>query len=200
MKNISLHPTYGVLLIILLISCSTSKTYTPTQTSTTPRTGFLENEQINVVFFDSRKDKAQSEEIQQSIVDHLQKTYPSAVVQQLNNSDYFSSPSSNDITLKINIAGYNAGFGIETTSGVGSINGQPFVFNGVSDGKWNGLTGIGIMLYDYRDEQKKFTTKISDVVTRPNTGGFATARKALQESYQNVMENLSSFIDQNLME
>lgn len=195
-----MKPKLYTLLLFLLAGCATNKTYAPTQTSTTPRTGFLENEQINVVFFDSRTNKNRSKEIQQSIFDHIDRTYPEAVVQRLNNSDYYSSPSNKAITLKINIAGYNAGFGVETTSGAGTVNGKPFVFNGVSDGKWNGLTGIGIMLYDYREEEKKFTTKISDVVTKPNTSGYATARNALQESFQNVMKNLISFIDTNLME
>lgn len=121
MRKIPFRTTYGILLIILLVICATNKTYAPTQTSTTPRTGFLENEQINVVLFDSRTDKNQSEEIQQSIFDHIERTYPEAVVQRLNNSEYFSSPSNHAITLKINIAGYNAGFGVETTSGAGTI-------------------------------------------------------------------------------
>lgn len=186
--------------VLLLISCATSKTYAPSQTNTTPRSGFLKNEEIDVVFFDSRSEKEKSKEVQNSILSYLHKTYPSTSFQRLENSKYFSSPSENKITLKINLAGYNAGFGVKSTSGIGTINGQPFVFNGVSDGKWNGLTGIQVNLYDYRSGEKKYSKKISDVVSKPNTGGYSTARKALQTSFQNVMNSLASFLDQSLME
>jgi len=186
--------------ILLMVSCATSKTYAPSETSTTPRTGFLENTEINVVFFDSRSEKDKSKEVQNSIYNYLNKTYPSARLKKLENSEYFSSPVNNEITLKINLAGYNAGFGVKSTSGIGSINGQPFVFNGVSDGKWNGLTGIQVNLYDYRNGEKKYSKKISDVESKPNAFGYKTAQKALQTSFQNVMKGLASFIDQNLME
>jgi len=186
--------------LILLISCATNKTYAPSQTSTTPRTGFLVSDQIDVVFFDSRSEKDASAEVQNSILEHLRRTYPSANFQKINSSEYFSSPENGKITLKINVAGYNAGFGVESTSGIGSINGQPFVFSGVADGKWNGLTGLGVMLYDYRDGEDKYTKEISDVVSKPNTGGYSTARNALQSSFQNVMNGLASFLDQSLME
>jgi len=185
---------------ILFVSCSTSKTYAPSETSTTPRAGFLVNQQIDIVFFDSRTKKAQSEEVKKSIVDHLRKTYPGARFQKLDNSEYFATPESGKVTIKINIAGYNAGFGVESTSGIGMINGQPFVFSGVSDGQWNGLTGIAVMLYDYREGEERYSNEISDVESRPNVGGYATARAALQTSFQNVMLGLASFIDQNLME
>lgn len=186
--------------LILLVSCATNKTYTPTETSTTPRIGFLSSEQIDVVFFDSRTEKEQSEEVKSSIVDHLVKTYPDARFQKLDDSEYFSTPENGNITLKINIAGYNAGFGVESTSGIGSINGQPFVFSGVSDGQWNGLTGFAVMLYDYREGEERYSNEISEVEFRPNVGGYATARAALQTSFQNVMNRLTSFLDQSLMD
>ncbi len=192
----------SVVSIFLFVSCATSKTYAPSQTSTTPRSGFLKNERIDVVFFDSRSEKDASLEVQNSILEHLRKTYPAANFQKINSSEYFSSPENSKITLKINVAGYNAGFGVESTSGIGSINGQPFVFrfSGVADGKWNGLTGLGVMLYDYRDGEDKYSKEISDVVSKPNTGGYSTARSALQSSFQNVMNGLASFLDQSLME
>lgn len=186
--------------LLLMFSCATSKTYAPSQTSTTPRSGFLENERIDVVFFDSRSEKDASAKVQNSILEHLEKTYPAANFQKINSSEYFSSPENGKITLKINVAGYNAGFGVESTSGIGSINGQPFVFSGVADGKWNGLTGLGVILYDYRDGEDKYTKEISDVVSKPNTGGYSTARNALQSSFQNVMNSLASFLDQSLMQ
>lgn len=198
MKKYSI--TLWSIVFIFFVSCATSKIYAPSETSTTPRTGFLTNEQIDVIFFDSRTEKEQSEEIKNSIVDHLRKTYPDARFQKLDDSEYFATAERGKITLKINIAGYNAGFGVESTSGIGSINGQPFVFSGVSDGRWNGLTGIAVMLYDYRDGEERYSNEISDVESRPNVGGYSTARAALQTSFQNVMNGLASFIDQNLIE
>lgn len=186
--------------LCFLISCATSKTYAPSETSTTPRIGFLADEEIDVSFFDSRTKINQSLEVQNSIIDQLQKTYPDANFRKLDDSEYFSTPVNGKINIKINIAGYNAGFGVNSTSGIGSINGQPFVFSGVSDGEWNGLTGIAVLLYDYRSREARYTTKISDVESRPNVGGYSTARAALQASFQNVMNRLTSFIDQNLME
>lgn len=189
-----------IILVFLFTSCATSKTFAPSETTTTPRTGFLTNEQIDLVFFDSRTEKERSEEVKISIVEHLRKAYPNARFQKIDDSEYFATPKSSRVTLKINIAGYNAGFGVESTSGIGSINGQPFVFSGVSDGKWNGLTGIAVLLYDYREGEEKYSNEISYVESKPNVGGYSTARAALQTSFQNVMNGLASFIDQNLME
>ena len=187
------------LTFLLIFGCVTNTTFAPSVTYTTPRTGFLADEQIDVVFFDSRTEKDQSEELQNSILNHLKKTYPAASFKCLISSEYFSSPKKGKLTLKINIVGYHAGFGVESTSGIGTIKGQPFVFNGVADGKWNGLTGLGVMVYDYRNGENKFTKEISEVESRKNTGGYSTARNAVQTSFQNVMNNLSSFIDQSLM-
>jgi uncharacterized lipoprotein YajG len=184
----------------IITSCATSKSYAPKETSTTPRNGFLKNEKISLVFFDSRNEKQNSKEIKMAIKRHLARSYPSANINLQDNSKYFLDSQTGIIIIKINIAGYNAGFGTESTSGIGSVNGKTFVFNGVADGKWNGITGISVNLYDNRNSQsKKYTKRISNVVTKPNTGGYSTARKALQQSFQNVMNNLDSFIDQSLM-
>ena len=186
-----------ILLAALLTSCATTKSFPPTTTSTTPRSGFLNNQNINLLFFDSRVDKSFSNEIQTSIMQHLKESYPSANFNLSN--DFFADPDSNKITIKITIAGYAAGFGVKSTSGIGMINGKLFYFAGVADGMWNGLTGIGVNLYDYRKGEKKQSTTLSQVITKPNMGGYSTAKNALRISFQSVMDQLCAFIDQTLM-
>lgn len=98
----------------------------PTATPPSSRTGFLVNEQIDVVFFDSQTEDEQSEEVNNTIVDHLRESYPGAIFQKLDDSEYFATPDSGKITLKINTAGYSAGFGVGPVSGIGLTDGEPY--------------------------------------------------------------------------
>ena len=184
--------------LLLLIGCATNKSFSPSQTFVTPRLGFLNKESMTISFFDSRVDQQYSENIKSEIVNHLKRTYPSCLLLLLDD-EYFSKPSDNNIHLKINIMGYNAGFGLKTTSGIGSINGKPFTFSGVSDGKWNGITGFTVILYDNRNGENKYTTNISKVINKANIGGYKTAQKSLQESFNFALNALVSFIDQSLL-
>lgn len=182
----------------LLIGCATNKSFAPSPTHVTARTGFLDQETIIVSFFDSRIDQQYSDNIKTEIANHLKGSYPSCNL-LFSDDEYFSKPSGRDAYLKINIMGYNAGFGVKTTTGIGVINGVPFAFNGVSDGKWNGIVGFTTVLYDNRSEAQKFSADISQVVTKPNVGGYRTAQSALQESFQSAMNSLVTFIDQSML-
>jgi len=198
MKELIMRKMWFVGLVSLLIGCATNKSFAPSPTFVTARSGFLEQETITVSFFDSRIDQQFSENIKIEIANHLKGTYPSCKLLFLDD-EYFSKPSGRNIYLKINIMGYNAGFGIKTTTGIGLINGVPFAFNGVSDGKWNGIVGFTAVLYDNRNGEQKFSANISHVITKPNVGGYRTAQGALQDSFQSAMNSLVTFIDQSLL-
>jgi hypothetical protein len=197
-KELIMTKIWFVALLSLLTSCVANKSFSPSPAIVTPRLGFLGQDTMMVSFFDSRSDQQYSENIKIEIVNNLKRTYPSCKVLILAD-EYFAKPSGNNIYLKINIMGYNSGFGIKTTSGIGIINGVPFSFSGVSDGKWNGIVGFIAVLYDNRDGEQKFSANISHVITKPNVGGYRTARNVLQDSFQSAMNSLVIFIDQSLL-
>ncbi|MBC8180043.1 hypothetical protein H8E88_02860 [candidate division KSB1 bacterium] len=194
-----MNKNWVLCMLIIVIGCATNKSFSPTQTFVSPRSGFLKQETMTVSFFDSRLDRQYSESIKSAVISHLNRTYPSIQIILLDDEEYFSKPSVNSIHLKINIMGYNAGFGLKTTSGIGLINGKPFTFSGVSDGKWNGITGFTVILYDNRSGEKKYSKNIAQVISKPNVGGYKTAQKSLQDSFQSAMNSLVTFIDQSLL-
>jgi len=195
MKNYKL-----ILLIFTLIftGCSTYKVFKPQNTNFTARQGFLSGETVYYSFFDSREDKSYSNELKSKIFKHLQNSYPSANIKKKPN--YFEDPTNGNITIKVNLFGYSAGFGSKVTNGIGTINGKTYTFSSIEGGRWNGVTGFLVNLYDYRNSSMKKSSVIKDVETYPNTFGYATAKKALNESFEKTLNQLSRFIDQSLME
>jgi len=203
-KNIGLT----LLLIFLSTSLFSQKMYVWCQKEQeqTPRKGFLENRQIDLVLFDTRimskksKIECESETIISNLVDLVRQTYPSANYNLLESDRFYQNPAENRLTIKIAISAYHAAFGADVKVGIGSSGGN-FVWGVFPEGKWNAVTGYSVMLYDYENGAKnKMTKEIGQVSSRPNTGGYRTAKNILNTAYIQANQELFSFIDKSLME
>jgi len=171
----------------------------------TPREGFLENEEIDLVIFDGRlltknsKIDCSASETIKSLAEFIIKTYPSAKINLLESKEYFKDPKANQLTIKIGIAAYHAAFGADVKIGIGSIGGQ-FAWGVIPEGKWNAVTGYNAMIYDYRnDKEEKIIKEIAKIASRPNTGGYITAKNILNKTYMEANQEFLFFIDSTLM-
>jgi len=172
----------------------------------TPRENFLTETEVDLVIFDSRimtprsRIKCESKNIIENLAKLIKLTYPSAKVNYLNSELYFKKPEKNKITIKISISAYHAAFGANVKVGIGNVGGK-FSWGIIPEGKWNALTGYNLNIYDYRNEnEKKFTHNIGKIVSRPNTGGYWTAKNILNSSYIQANQELFLLIDNSLME
>jgi hypothetical protein len=172
----------------------------------TPRSGFLENKKIDLVIFDSRilteksNIKCEGETIINNLVSLIKMTYPSANFNVLESEKYYQNPQENRVTIKIAISAYHAAFGADVKVGIGSTGGE-FSWGIFPEGKWNSVTGYSIMIYDYSNGEKiKKTVEIGKVASRPNTGGYRTAKNILNTAYLEANQELFGFIDRSLME
>ncbi|MBO0593921.1 hypothetical protein I2486_21160 [Cellulophaga sp. E16_2] len=199
-------------LILLMIFLSTSlysqKMYVWCQKEQepTPRKGFLENRQIDLVLYDTRiltkksKIECESETIISNLVDLVRQTYPSASFNVLESDRFYQNPAENRLTIKIAISAYHAAFGADVKVGIGSSGGK-FVWGVFPEGKWNAVAGYTVMLYDYENgAENKMTEEFGQVSSRPNTGGYRTAKNILNTAYIQANQELFAFIDKSLME
>lgn len=188
-----------VALSVTSFGCATKKVYVPKQMAVSPRIGFLNKDVVDLAIFDGRVDKERSAELISQFANQIIKTYPSANFNLVDESRFYSDVQPNRITIKIAIAAYSSGFGSNITVGIGSVGGQ-LSYGIIPEGKWNGITGFSINIYDYRKNvATKFTKEIGKLVSKPNLGGYKTAKSALDESYQTAMQELLFFIDNSLM-
>jgi hypothetical protein len=172
----------------------------------TPRIDFLAESEIDLVIFDGRvitpksKIECDSQTTMRNLSELIRLTYPSARINLLETDKYFKNPEKNRITIKITISAYHAAFGGDVKVGIGSVGGL-FSWGVFPEGKWNATTGYSIKVYDYRDDnENKFSKEIGKIVSRPNTGGYKTAKNILNSSYIEANKELFSFIDNSLME
>lgn len=172
----------------------------------TPRIDFLSESEIDLVIFDSRiitpksKIECNAQTIMKNLSELIKLTYPSARINSLKTDDYFKNPEKNKITIKIMISAYHAAFGGDVKVGIGSVGGK-FSWGIFPEGKWNAVTGYTVFIYDYTNgEKNKMTEEIGKVVSRPNTGGYRTAKNILNKAYIEANQELFSFIDRSLME
>lgn len=172
----------------------------------TPRKGFLQNKEIDLVIFDTRtlteksRVKCESEEIVENLIDVIIKTYPSADFNILESENYYQNPAEDKLTIKIAISAYHAAFGADVKVGIGSSGGK-FSWGIFPEGKWNSVAGYSVMIYDYQnDENRKEIREIGKVASRPNTGGYRTAKNILNTAYLEANQELFGFIDRTLME
>lgn len=171
-----------------------------------PRIEFLANSEINLVLFDGRilteksKIECDSQTTIKNLSELIRSTYPSAKINVLETDQYFKNPEKNKITVKIMISAYHAAFGGDVKIGIGNMGGQ-FSWGIFPEGKWNATTGYSIKIYDYKNNaENKFSIEIGKIVSRPNTGGYRTAKNILNSSYIQANQELFSFIDNSLME
>ena len=190
-----------LLILILLFGCATTKTFAPNEISVSPRIGFLKDVTVDLGIFDGRIDKEYSNELVNQITNQLNRTYPSIKFNILRVDEFYKDPISDGITIKISIMTYDAGFGADIkVMTVGTFGGD-FGYGVFPDGKWNGVTGFSINIYDNRNpnDAKKFSKNIGKAVSLPNLYGYKTAKKALDDSYKESMQGLLFYIDNSLM-
>lgn len=172
----------------------------------TPREGFMADNEINLVIFDGRtmtpksRIKCSSESITDNLAQLIKETYPSAKVNVLPGSAYYEKPKDGVITVKIAISAYHAAFGANVKVGIGNIGGN-FSWGAMPEGRWNAVTGYSVRVYDYRNGLEITNNKtIGKIASRPNTGGFRTAKNILNSTYINANQDMFFFIDECFMD
>ena len=200
----------GLVIIMILFSSTTysQKMYVWCQEDqkSTPRIAFLENKEIDLVIFDSRilteksNVKCDSETIVDNLINLIVNTYPSANFNVLKGEKFYQNPQADKLTIKISISAYHAAFGADVKVGIGSAGGK-FSWGVFPECKWNSVTGYSVMIYNYSDGGKvKMTEEIGKIASRPNTGGYRTAKNILNTAYIEANQALFGFIDKSLME
>ena len=172
----------------------------------TPRNGFLAEREIDLVIFDGRimtpksKIECSSESITNNLAQLIKITHPSATINILSTDSYYTKPKDSILTIKIAISAYHAAFGANVKVGIGSVGGN-FSWGAIPEGKWNAVTGYSVKIYDYSEGAKiKKTKNIGKIASRPNTGGYRTAKNILNNTYIEANQELFFFIDECLME
>jgi len=177
----------------------------PKEQLLTPRQGFLEKDTVDLVIFDGRilteksKIECTSENTVFQLGEFIKKTYPSAIMNILNSSLYYKDPVKNRITIKIGISAYHAAFGADVKVGIGIVGGN-FSYGMFPEGKWNAVTAYTVKIYDTRNNlETKKTKDIYKIASRPNTGGYKTAKNILNTTYLEANKEMLFFIDETLM-
>ena len=136
----------------------------------------------------------------QSVTAIIKKAYPSCKITTMDEAQYYSKSEKGKITIKIAIAAYQAGFGVDVLVGVGEVNGS-FAFGIIPQGEWNGLVAYYVQIVDNRtDTEKKYQKEISQVTSKSNMWGYKTAKSCLNTSYEKADQDLLFFIDNSLLE
>ena len=200
------------LLLILCLLCSVTtfsqKLYVwcPEDQNINQREYFLENETVAVVVFDSRtipdksKIECTRENVLKSIQENIKKAYPSAVINQLDDSEFHKKSEDGSVTIKIDISAYHAGFGKDINVAIGSVGGE-FSFGFIPKGKWNALTRLNVTIFDNRNDSKqKYSDEIMEIESKSNMLGYKSAKDCLKVTYATVIQRMLSFIDKSLME
>lgn len=171
----------------------------------TPRHGFLEKDTIDLVVFDGRilteksKIECTPENTILQLTDFIKTTYPSVVINVLTSSLYYKDPLKNRITIKIGILAYHAAFGADVKVGIGSIGGN-FSYGVIPEGKWNAVTAYAVKIYDFRNNvELKKTKDIYKIASKPNMGGYITAKNILNNTYIEANQEMLFFIDETFM-
>lgn len=177
----------------------------PKEQIATPRRGFLEKDTIDLVVFDGRiltpksKVECTPNETINKLTDFIRQTYPSTTINILSSNQYYKDPASNRITVKIGISAYHAAFGADVKVGIGSVGGN-FSYGIFPEGKWNAITAYAVKIYDNRnDTEIKKVKDILKTASRPNTGGYITAKNILNSSFIEANQEMLFFIDETLM-
>jgi hypothetical protein len=202
--------TKTLLIIVLLLTTSSlfaQKLYIwcPEDQIPTPRQGFLEKDTIDLVVFDGRILTAKSriectpENTISQLTEFIKMSYPSAIVNVTNTNLYYKDPLNNRITIKIGISAYHAAFGADVKIGIGSVGGN-FSYGIFPEGKWNAITAYAVKLYDYRNNSDlKKTKDIYKIASKPNMGGYKTAKNILNTTYIEANQELLFFIDETFI-
>lgn len=166
---------------------------------------FEQTDTVDVVVFDGRnipsssKVECSSEELVSIVIDGIQQVYSGATFNVLDKVKYYKPSADNHITIKVGIAAYHAGFGADVDVAIGSVGGN-FAYGVSAKGKWNAVTSFYLRIFDKRGgEEQEFEREILSQDSKPNTGGYITAKKALNTTYMNAFSQLCSAIDSFFM-
>ena len=196
-----------IVLILITTNLFAQKLYVwcPKEQMPKPRPGFLEKDTMDLVVFDGRilteksKVECTSENTISQLTEFIKMTYPSAVVNILSSNQYYKDPIKNRITIKIGISAYHAAFGADVKVGIGSVGGN-FSYGVFPEGKWNAVTGYALKIYDFRNNSEmKKTKEIYKIASKPNMGGYITAKNILNTTYIEANQEMLFFIDETFM-
>jgi len=159
---------------------------------------------LNIVFSDLRKitDTTRVECSSQDIINHIAQgimtSYPSAIINILDTTQFHSPAEKNKITVRIAITAYHSASGTDASSAIGNSEGD-FSWGALPKNKWNSVAGFHVVIEDNRTETSKTLTRnIANIVSRPNIGGSLTAKKALFEAYNEANRELLYFIESTI--
>lgn len=196
------------LLIILLLTClftyaHAQKIYVwcPPATQVGNSSGKLSGVRINLLIHDARtiedttRVECNSHALKQAIANEIILAYPSAIVNQIADSDSAAKAEEGRITIRIGISAYHSASGTDVSTAIGNAGGN-FNWGDLPKNRWNSVTGYHVVLEDFRNKQLSTVSRdIANIVSRPNIGGSLTAKKALTEAYTEANRELLYFID-----
>lgn len=198
-KKILLFSVY--ILLGLFASAQRIYVWCPPETGLSSPNDKLKGFNINVVISDTRtiidttKVECSSQNLIDIIANTVVSTYPSAIINILDSSQYKQAGEENKITIKIAISAYHSASGTDVSTAIGNPEGN-FNWGILPKNKWNSVAGFHVVIDDYRtDEHKTLTRNIANIVSRPNIGGSLTAKKALYEAYREANKELLYFIE-----
>lgn len=160
-----------------------------------PRRGFLAGDTIQLIVVDGRRITDDFDKVPTFLNSVLHDAYPDAVVLLGGDSLFYKPARPGAITVRVQVLGYNRGFGIEAGAGIGIVGGTvlPLVF---PQGKWNGASALAITTFDKRSgRDSKQTTTISKVVSKANTWGSRSGTQAMRESLSEAANALLNYLD-----
>lgn len=206
-KNRMVH----IALLCLVGCCYVSSVYSqkvyvwqPKEQGVGRRAGYTNKDTVDVTVYDTRKFPAKakiecsSREVVAEVAKVVRQAFGGATVRIVNVSDY-KNPIANHITVRIGIGGYSAGFGTDAKMGVGAV-GHQFSSSAFPVGKWTAVTSFYVRTYDRRGRGLVSNDKeVYKTVTKANSLGITTARRALNESWTDAIPALMVAIDNAIL-
>jgi len=204
----------SILVLLLTFGCATQRVIVP-KISETPRTSIKLNKPVLFSILDARKTKEKSAEVVTSIRNGLKNTYRASIRWV----DYFSQTPEGYITEKIRLKANEANFGSRIISVAYIQNTFSSLFATVSnnwnqvlvkashqqttlgtsfyaEGWWIGTSWIEIEISDnLNGKLEKISFPIVAEHKEPNTWGYRSATKAVNDSWSIVSQQLVQVMD-----
>lgn len=208
-----------VLILTLLIGCSTQRVNIPT-ISESPRTSLILKKPLLVSILDARTTKNKSADVINSIEKGLKDTYGNS----LKMVNFFSKTPPGSIALKIRLKANEANFEsrIVTFASINSIYSElsisvsnkwsQVVINAsqnqtflnttfLAQGLWVGTSWVEVELIDNsRNNAEKISFPLVAEHTESNTWGYKSASKASEKSWNIVSQQLIEVMDNVLLQ
>lgn len=210
MKRLS----FITIVMLMIYSCQTYRTLTPTITGNS-RQDLKLKKPIIISFKDSRKTTENSQQVIESLQNGLKAIYGNNIIFK----SYFDKTEDNTVAIKVNIKEIGSNFGIRTiqyqsyynqvaavSSSVSgywgsavstAIISQPVIQNNIAaQGYWVGTSYLDIALVDnIHTEKKIYEFPFVGEDMQNNTLGYKSASIAAQNSWDKVSSHLLDLID-----